>query len=94
MGNRAVMGGKAISASAAWDRTVELMEDERIEFVTEPALIDTLIPKMYHYPVPTQKLVSDGYVAAFAIAVSLRLVTFDKGFEQFSGLDLQLLPTG
>lgn len=39
------------------------------------------------------KLWMDAYLAAFAIGFSLRLVTFDRGFEQFrdGGLDLLLL---
>ena len=91
MGNRTVMGGKAVSASVAWDLIAGLMEDERVELAAEPALIDTVLPKMFRYSVPTNKLVSDGYLAAFAIAASLRLVTFDNGFEQFHGIDLQRL---
>jgi predicted nucleic acid-binding protein len=45
------------------------------------------------YPVPTNKFVADAYLAAFAIAASMRLTTFDSGFEQFRGLELQLLAT-
>jgi toxin-antitoxin system PIN domain toxin len=91
MGNRTVMGGKAISASAAWDLIVGLMEDERVEFAAEPALIDTVLPKMFRYSEPTNRLVSDAYLAAFSIAAQMRLVTFDKGFEQFREIDLQLI---
>jgi toxin-antitoxin system PIN domain toxin len=93
LSNRSVMKEYVLSASVAWDWTVSLMEDERVEFAAEPAFIDTVLPKMFRYSVPTHNLVTDGYLAAFAIAASLRLATFDKGFDQFSGLDLQLLPT-
>ena len=91
LGNRTVMGKYAVSALAAWDLIAELMEDERLEFATEPALIDTALPKLLRYPVPTNKLVSDAYLAAFSMAGQMRLVTFDKGFEQFRGADLQIL---
>jgi predicted nucleic acid-binding protein len=38
----------------------------------------------------------DAYLAAFAIRAGMRLVTFDRGFEQFVslGLDLVLLREG
>jgi hypothetical protein len=43
------------------------------------------------YSVPANKLVGDAYLAAFSIAAQMRLATIDKGFEQFRGVDLQLL---
>ena len=41
------------------------------------------------------KILIDAYLAAFAIGLSLRFVTFDKGFDRYkkSGLDLLLLKT-
>jgi toxin-antitoxin system PIN domain toxin len=91
LGSRTVMGKYAVSALAAWNLIAELMEDERLEFAAESALIDTVLPKLLRYPVPTHKLVSDAYLAAFSLAAQMRLVTFDKGCEQFRGVDLQLL---
>lgn len=91
LGNRTVMSKFAVSASSAWDLIAELLEDERLEFVAEPVLIDSVLPKLLRYSVPTHKLVSDAYLAAFSIAATLRLATFDRGFEQFRGVDLQLL---
>jgi len=34
----------------------------------------------------------DAYLAAFATVEGLRLVTFDRGFHRFAGLELCLLP--
>lgn len=36
----------------------------------------------------------DAYLAAFAVAASLTLVTTDAAFQQFEGLDLQLIDSG
>ena len=91
LANRSVMGKYAVSASVAWNLISELLEDERFEFMPEPAIIDDVLPKLLRYPIPTSQLVSDAYLAAFSIAGQLRLVTFDGGFRQFSGVDLQLL---
>ena len=89
--NRTVMGEYAVSASAAWHLILELTDDERLEFAVEPAHFDPVFPEMLKYTVPTNKLVADAYLAAFSIAAKIRLVTFDKGFSQFRGVDLELL---
>ena len=78
-------------AASAWDLIEELLEDERVEFVFEPADFNHFFPALLSYPVPTGKLVSDAYLAAFAVSASRRLVTLDAGFRQFRGLDLQVL---
>ena len=91
LGNRTVMGKHAVSASVAWDLIEDLMKDERLEFAAEPAQVDAVLPKLLRYTGPTNKLVGDAYLAAFAIAGEMRLVTIDKGLEQFRGLDIELL---
>jgi toxin-antitoxin system PIN domain toxin len=91
LGNRTVMGKYAVSASVAWGLIAELLEDERMEFAAEPALVDAVLPKLLKYAVPTNKLVGDAYLAAFSIAAQMRLTTVDQGFGQFRDLDLQLL---
>ena len=91
LGNRAVMADYAVSAAAAWELIGELLEDERVEFAAEPALLATGFPKLLRYPVPTNKLVADAYLAAFSIAGNLRLATLDRGFAQFRDVDLYAL---
>jgi toxin-antitoxin system PIN domain toxin len=91
LGNRTIMSEYAVSAADAWSLIGELLEDERIEFVAEPALVDAVFPKLLRYGVPTDKLVGDAYLAAFALAGQMRLTTIDKGFEQFREVDLQVL---
>ena len=68
-----------------------LLEDERVLFAGEPEGLDRILPTLLKYPVPTGKLVSDAYLAAFAIASSRRLVTLDGGLKQFKGLDTVIL---
>jgi toxin-antitoxin system PIN domain toxin len=91
LANRSVMQGDAVSAAAAWSLIEELLEDERVEFVPEPPDIDGLLPALLRYKVPTGKLVSDAYLAAFAMSSSRRLVTLDAGYRQFKGLEIELL---
>lgn len=91
LGNESVMGEYAVSASKAWVLIEELMEDERMEFASEPPFLDAVLPRLFRHPSPTTKLVGDAYLAAFCVAGQLRFATFDKGFVQFPGLDLDLL---
>ena len=91
LANRSILGADALSAAAAWDLLEKLAEDERVDFVPEPPLIDSILPTLLHYPVPTGQLVTDAYLAAFARSSSRRLVTLDRGFRQFRGLDVHLL---
>ena len=91
LGNRSVMHEDAISAAAAWILIEELLEDERVEFVSEPPDLDSFFPPLLNYPIPTSKLVSDAYLAAFAVSTSRRLVTLDAGYRQFRGLEIELL---
>ncbi len=46
------MGKYAVSAAAAWSLIAELLEDERIEFAAELALVDAVFPKLLKYPLP------------------------------------------
>ena len=85
------MGTHAISASAAWILLEKFLEDERVDFMPEPPGIDSVLPTLFNHAGPTSKLVTDAYLASFAIAGSRRLVTLDRGFRQFRGLDLDLL---
>jgi toxin-antitoxin system PIN domain toxin len=91
LGNRSILGGDAISASAAWRLIEELIDDERLDFLAEPPQLEEILPSLLVYPIPTGKLVNDAYLAAFAIAASRRLVTLDRGFRQFRGLEVELL---
>jgi predicted nucleic acid-binding protein len=68
-----------------------LLEDERVEFAPEPPRLDSYLPALWKYPVPTGKLVTDAYLIAFALCLSCRLVTLDRGFREFSEVPVVLL---
>lgn len=91
LGNQSIMGPGALSVSRAWTCIADLMEDERVAFLPEPSELSSVMPGLLQYPVPTPSLVTDAYLAAFAIALDAPLVSWDRGFRQFQGLRLQLL---
>jgi len=91
LANRSILGADAMAVAAAWSLIEELLQDERLAFLAEPSQLDSILPTLLNYPVPTGKLVTDAYLGAFAIAASRRLVTLDSGFRQFRGLQVDLL---
>jgi toxin-antitoxin system PIN domain toxin len=93
LANRAILGDHAISAAKAWTLLEELAMDERVEFLPEPEDLAAVFPSLLNYSVPTGKLVADSYLAAFAISGALRLITLDRGFRQYGGLDTEILGT-
>jgi len=91
LGNRHIMGDDAVPAATAWRLIDELAQDERIIFVAEPDLLDSYFPALLNSPVAAGKLVGDAYLAAFSMATSRRMITFDRGFRQFKGLEVEVL---
>jgi uncharacterized protein len=91
LGNRNIMGDDALAPGAGWNLVGELLQDERVVFTPEPEGLDAVLPSLLAIQGSAGKLVSDAYLAAFAIAGSRRLVTLDRGFQQFKGLDVELL---
>jgi predicted nucleic acid-binding protein len=93
MGRRAVVGPGAVPASQAWIGLELLLEDERVEFLEEPPGLNSVWPTLFRYREPTPNLVNDAYLAAFAIAGGHKLVTRDRGFLEFRGLEVEILPS-
>jgi uncharacterized protein len=91
LSTRAVMGTGTIPASTAWMRIEELLQDERAVFLHEPAALDVIWPTLLRYREPTPNLVNDAYLAAFAMAGGYKLVTRDRGFLEFRGLEVEIL---
>ncbi len=91
LANPRVMGPKAATARVAWELTVELLADERLEFWPEPPGLEQHYTGLLRYSAPKPGLVSDAYLAAFALSRKAAVASFDRGFRQFGGLDLELL---
>lgn len=76
------MGAGVLPAADAWNAIGELLENERLEFLSEPPGIDSILPALLRYPVPAGKLVADTYL------------TLDLGFQQFVGWNWSYLLLG
>lgn len=90
-GMLAAYGNVALSNAAAWGCYESLMADDRIHFLPEPSGIDLIWKKLAARKSSSPKLWMDSYLAAFALAGGLQLITIDKAFTQFPGLDVVVI---
>ena len=91
LSNPKVMGPQALrltEALAAYQRFVSLPD---VAMHAETGECDSQLQQLLAAELPT-RLLTDAYLAAFAASAGLRLVTFDKDFDRFSGLIRLRLP--
>lgn len=87
------MGSDVRSQQEAWQAYLRWFTDERIEFHREPEgpEFEKLFQELSSKGRPAPKLWADAYLAAFARAAGLTLVTFDRGFEGISSVRAVIL---
>jgi uncharacterized protein len=91
LSNEAVMGTDALSLAAAWSVYATLIGSGRFAFTLEPPGLDAEWERLCRPFGRSPKVVMDAYLAAFALAGSYRLVTLDRAFGQFAGLESVIL---
>lgn len=91
LSTRAVMGADVLDVTGCWAVLDVLMSDERFAFAAEPLGFESEFRRAMRGASVSPKLWQDAYLAAFAIAGGLTLVTFDTGFKAVEGLELRLL---
>jgi hypothetical protein len=77
----AVMGQEVMSQAQAWKTYDRWMQDERIGFLDEPAKIEAPFRDLTKSGQAAPKDWADSYLAAFALAAQLTLVTFDQALS-------------
>jgi toxin-antitoxin system PIN domain toxin len=87
----AVYGIDPLSNAGAWEAYGAFIADERILFQAEPPRVEAIWKKLAARKASSPKLWMDAYLAAFAIAAGAQLVTTDKAFTQFPGLDVEVI---
>jgi uncharacterized protein len=82
----------ALTNADAWALFERLMSDQRFVLRTdEPAGISDVWRRYSARGTSSPHLWMDSYLAAFAATAGYQLVTLDRAFRQFPGLDLLLL---
>jgi toxin-antitoxin system PIN domain toxin len=84
-------GAAAYSNREAWKAYDQLTAANSVTFVSEPAGVESYWKKFTDRSTASPNLWMDAYLASFAVAGKLRLVTTDRGFRQFSGLDFHVI---
>lgn len=91
--NRAILGDEALTQAGAWQAYEQLRRSTRVEFLPEPVGFDSHWRNFSSRDVAATQRWSDDYLAAFARAADLRVVTFDDGFRNYANLPVELLVT-
>ena len=89
--NPKAFGDEAVTLARAWDLYDAFLGDPRILFIEEPAGVEPFWRDYTQGQTFSPKVWNDAYLAAFARAVNLQLVTFDHGFVQFADLKYTIL---
>lgn len=89
--NLRVMGEQRRTIEEAWSIYEDLLSQTPIVFAPEPEGTEDLLAKHCQLGGSSRSFWTDGYLAAFAKAGSLRLATFDRDFNRYPDLDLELL---
>jgi len=90
--NQTVFGVHALTLHQAWQEYDILQSDARVSYVDEPANLEPHWRKWTQNQSFSPHVWNDAYLAAFAESGNLELVTFDKGFAQYTGVSCTLLP--
>jgi len=92
LNNPAVMGEDVLDTAGCWALWRRLLEDERFRFVPdEPPGLDAAFERFTTGRTFSPRLWTDAYLAAYAHAAGLTLVTLDHGFRNFPGLACEIL---
>jgi toxin-antitoxin system PIN domain toxin len=87
------VGSPPLTNEEAWRVLYALREHERVAYLDEPPGLEQHWQRLSPVPYASPKVWMDAYLAAFAIAGGHQLVTIDKAFTQFKGLDVAVLST-
>lgn len=90
--NPRVSGAATLTLPDAWQKYDAMLTDGRIGFAQEPVYLEKHWRNFTLRQSFSPKIWNDAYLAAFAIAANLEVVTFDQGFKQFAGLKYTILP--
>jgi toxin-antitoxin system PIN domain toxin len=81
----------ALSNTQAWAVALDWTGNSRVSFTHEPSGMEAIWQTLACRSTASPKLWMDAYLAAFAITGGFRLVTNDRAFKQFAGLDVLVL---
>ncbi|MCC7087069.1 MAG: PIN domain-containing protein [Pirellulales bacterium] len=82
--NERVLREHAVTLKEAWALYDRIAADFRVSLAPEPTGLEREWRRLTQTNRPSTHLWNDAYLAAFATCAGLEIVTFDRGFEQFT----------
>jgi uncharacterized protein len=76
--NESVMGRDVLSSRDAWRAYARILADDRMGFAPEPFTLEAQWRRLTTSDLPTPKISTDAYLAAFARSAEIQLVTLDR----------------
>ncbi len=89
--SRRIMGVNTLDAEGAWRFYDSLLDDERVRFASEPVQLEAVWRETTRRHDGGPNFWTDAYLAAFAAAAGLTVVTFDGGFRNHRNVRVRLL---
>lgn len=88
--NSSAMGVDVLSSRESWRTYRTILADERIRWVAEPTGLEAEWQRLTTHGSSTPKLWTDAYLAAFADAAGMQLVTLDRAIMSMANNALLL----
>jgi toxin-antitoxin system PIN domain toxin len=85
------LGPRPLTPVAAWEMYLAWRSRPGVAYVNEPRGCSAALNSFVASGLVTPRLWTDAYLAAFAVAAGLRLITFDRDLERFPDLNVLLL---
>jgi toxin-antitoxin system PIN domain toxin len=89
--NKAIMRSEALTPAEAWQVYRETLGSPGISWLAEPAGFEDAWEKASQRSGASGSWWTDAYLAAFAMAHGVRLVTFDRDFRRYEADGLRVL---
>lgn len=89
--NKTIMLDGTLTPAEAWRKCQDFLALPEVQFLGEPAGLDAQWAAFSDLGRTSQNLWTDAYLSAFARCAGQRLVTFDRGFARFPGLETLIL---
>lgn len=81
----------ACTIARAWELVNELLSDRRVFFAPDPPNVDAIWESSMRHPGVGPSSWTDTYLAAFAQGHEYEMVTFDRGFRRWRGVEVCVL---
>jgi len=86
LSNRHLLGDSALDGHAAWEALRVWRASPLVTYIEEPPALDEILGAWGGQLDVRGKQWTDAYLAAFATAAGVRLVSFDSDFARYPGL--------